>query len=244
MMPAAPGRRNVVGPLSVIGEHPFMPQGPIHPVRQFYRALHAAYGPQGWWPGRTAVEIVVGAILTQNTNWRNVERAIDRLRAAGMLSWRALRDVGPGRLARLIRPSGYYTVKARRLKHFVDWLWNKHGGDFASLRSRPLRPLRDELLGINGIGPETADSILLYALDRPSFVVDAYTQRVVRRHRLAGPDSTYAQTQTLFTRGLPRSVRLYNEYHALLVAVGKRHCRPQARCEGCPLEPFPHDARS
>jgi endonuclease-3 related protein len=230
-------------------------------LRRIYDALHRAFGPQGWWPGRTRTEIVVGAILTQNTNWKNVERAIAQLRAAGLLDWAALRDVPVGQLAELVRPAGYYNIKAARLKHFVTWLWAEHGGDFDGLAERGVddvaqpppavrwhsRPrlcddLRAELLGIKGIGPETADSILLYALDRPTFVVDAYTARVAVRHRLIDAPVDYDGLKALFEDHLPVDARLFNEYHALLVAVGKHHCRPRAQCPGCPLERFDHDA--
>jgi endonuclease-3 related protein len=211
-------------------------------LRQFHDALHRAYGPQGWWPGRTRTEIVVGAILTQNTNWRNVEKAIAQLRAAGMLDWAALRDVPVADLAQHIRPAGYYRVKARRLKNFVAWLWDFSGGDFDSLASRPMNDLRGELQGINGIGPETADSILLYALEMPTFVVDAYTGRMACRHGLIDGEVDYETLKTLFEDSLPADAQMFNEYHALIVAVGKGHCKPRALCEGCPLEPFEHDA--
>jgi endonuclease-3 related protein len=213
-------------------------------LREFYDSLWAAYGPQHWWPGQTRTEIVVGAILTQNTNWRNVEKAIAHLRRAGALDWAALRDLPPARLAGLIRPAGYYNVKARRLRNFVDWLWRRYGGDLAGMAGVPLGRLREELLGVNGIGPETADSILLYGLGRPTFVVDAYTRRIALRHGLQQEGGDYASLKGLFEAHLPRSVKLFNEYHALIVAVGKRHCRAKARCEGCPLERFPHDTRA
>ncbi len=209
-------------------------------VREFYEALMAAYGPQGWWPGQSATEIVIGAILTQNTNWGNVERAIENLRSAGMIDWAALRDVEHHRLAELIRPAGYFNVKARRLKNFVNWLWGHYGGDLERLRDVPLETLREKLLSVNGIGRETADSILLYALERPTFVVDAYTARFALRHGLIDEDADYERLKAVFEEGLERDVQLFNEYHALLVAVGKRHCRPTARCEGCPLEGFEH----
>ncbi|MEE8385354.1 MAG: endonuclease III domain-containing protein [Dehalococcoidia bacterium] len=209
---------------------------------RFHDALYEAYGPQGWWPGRTRTEIVVGAILTQNTNWRNVEKAIAQLRAGGLLDWAALRDVPVADLAQHIRPAGYYRVKARRLKNFVAWLWDVSGGDFDSLASRPMTDLRGQLLGINGIGPETADSILLYALGMPTFVVDAYTGRIACRHGLIDGEVDYEALKTLFEGHLPADARMFNEYHALIVAVGKRHCRPRAQCEGCPLESFEHDA--
>jgi endonuclease-3 related protein len=213
-------------------------------LRQLYKALHRAYGPQGWWPGDGAVEIIVGAILTQNTNWRNVERALSNLRDAKLLDWKALRDVPAGRLARLIRPAGYYNVKAKRLKHFVAWLWRQHHGDLRLLRMLPLNQLRSELLGIHGIGPETADSILLYALDRPTFVIDAYTRRLAVRHGLVHGNPDYDKLKRYFEDRMPHSAKLYNEYHALVVAVGKKHCRPVARCEGCPLDGFAHDPQA
>ncbi|MFQ5429857.1 MAG: endonuclease III domain-containing protein, partial [Phycisphaerae bacterium] len=144
-------------------------------------------------------------------------------------------------LAHRIRPAGYYNLKARRLKHFVDWLWRCHDGDFDRLEHLPWRQLREALLGINGIGRETADAILLYALDKPSFVVDAYTARVIRRHGLIDDEADYEELKSLFEDHLPDDVALFNEFHALFVAVGKRHCRPRARCEGCPLAGFDHD---
>jgi endonuclease-3 related protein len=207
-------------------------------LRRIYDVLYSAYGPQGWWPGETPTEITIGAILVQNTNWQNVEKAIARLKTEGLLDWAALRDVDPDRLAEVIRPAGYYRVKARHLKNLVTWLWRHHGGDFDDLRRMPLSDLRRDLLSVNGIGAETADSILLYALELPTFVVDAYTARVVRRHGLIEADADYAQLQALFEVCLPAEVRLFNEFHALLVAVGKQHCRPCPQCHGCPLEAF------
>ncbi|GJQ25735.1 MAG: endonuclease [Phycisphaerae bacterium] len=211
-------------------------------IRRFYRVLLHAYGPQGWWPGDSPTEVVVGAILTQNTNWRNVERAIANLKAARLLSWRALRAVQARRLATLIRPAGYFNIKAKRLKAFVTWLGERYGGSLARLRRLDTAAARAALLQVNGIGPETADSILVYALNKPSFVVDAYTQRVLRRHRLIGWKPDYHKTQALFERSIPRDTQVYNEYHALLVEVAKRHCKAQANCEGCPLNWHPHDA--
>jgi endonuclease-3 related protein len=208
-------------------------------LRQIYDAMYKALGPQKWWPGESPVEIIVGAILTQNTNWGNVERAIANLKAAGLLDWKALRRIEMSRLAELIRPAGYFNVKARRLKNFVDWLWRRHEGDLSRLAAIELGRLREELLSINGVGPETADSILLYALERPTFVVDAYTARVMRRHGMTF--SGYAELQAIFEDHLPREVGLFNEYHALIVAVGKDFCRPKARCETCPLRRFKHD---
>ncbi|MBI5763677.1 MAG: endonuclease III domain-containing protein [Planctomycetes bacterium] len=211
-------------------------------IREFYDALLAAYGPQGWWPGETPTEIVIGAILTQNTNWKNVEKAIEQLRAAKMLDWAALRDVPMAELADRIRPSGYFNIKAKRLKSFTAWLWARCDGNLEDLRGLPLERLRAELLAINGIGPETADSILLYALGKPTFVIDAYTRRVAIRHGLAADDCSYEELKELFEKHTPCDVAAYNEYHALIVAVGKRHCGPTAKCDGCPLERFEHQA--
>lgn len=222
-----------------------MSSSKTRPLRQWYDALLAAYGPQGWWPGESPTEIIVGAILTQNTNWRNVEKAIDALRQARLIDWQALRDVPIAKLAQLIRPAGYFNVKAKRLKAFVDWLWQRHEGRLESLDKIPLDQLREDLLEVKGVGPETADSILLYALNRPSFVIDAYTRRVAVRHALAPKDDApYEKLKAAFEAELPRETALFNEYHALIVAVGKRHCGPTAKCEGCPLAAFPHDARA
>ncbi len=212
---------------------------------QIFDALLDAYGPQHWWPGDGGpTEIIIGAILTQNTNWKNVEKALAQLRAANLMDWAALRDVEIADLAQRIRPAGYYNLKARRLKHFVDWLWAEHDGEVDALAGVSLGILREDLLRINGIGPETADAILLYALEMPTFVVDAYTRRVAVRHRLIDEEVDYERLKSLFEDHLPEDVGMFNEYHALLVEVGKRHCKPKARCEGCPLATFPHDEPS
>lgn len=203
--------------------------------------LLEAYGPQDWWPGDSTTEIIVGAILTQNTAWTNVERAIANLRFADVLSWNALRDVPESDLAGLIRPSGTYRVKAKRIKSFVEVLWCDHHGSLYDMLRGPLDDVRERLLAIPGIGPETADAILLYAAQRATFVVDAYTQRLLRRHGLLPVTSDYDTAQSLFHATLPRDAALFNEFHALIVAVGKQHCRPRARCAGCPLEALPHD---
>lgn len=208
-----------------------------------FDALLGTYGPQHWWPGRGGPsEIIIGAILTQNTSWKNVEKAIAQLRAAHLIDWAALRDVDVADLAEHIRPAGYYNLKARRLKHFVDWLWAEHDGNVGALGRLSLGPTRSELLRLNGIGPETADAILLYALKMPTFVVDAYTRRVAVRHRLIEEEADYDRLKSLFEDHLPEDVGMFNEFHALLVEVGKRHCKPTARCAGCPLAGFPHDA--
>ena len=209
------------------------------PLRQrllrLYARLHRRYGPQRWWPARSRFEVVVGAILTQNAAWRNAERAIARLRAAGALELRALHALPPRRLATLLRPSGTFRVKAGRLRAFARHVARRQGGRLGRLLGLPLPILRAELLGIPGIGPETADAIALYAAGRPIAVVDAYTRRILARHRLLARDADYATTQALLMGHLPHDPVLFNELHALLVRVGKEHCRTRPRCEGCPL---------
>ncbi len=184
---------------------------------------------------------MVGAILTQATNWRNVERAVQRLRRVGGLSPRGLLALPSAGVQRAVRPSGYFRQKAKRLKAFTRWYVNRYGGQVARMFRTPWQPLRAELLRLHGIGPETADSILLYAGRQPVFVVDAYTTRVFRRHGFIGARATYDDIQQLAMRGLPREVRVYNEFHALLVAVGKRCChRRHPDCAQCPLGGLPH----
>ncbi|GMU21689.1 MAG: endonuclease III [Phycisphaerae bacterium] len=210
-------------------------------IQDFYTALMSAYGPQRWWPADTPTEVIIGAILTQNTAWRNVERAIDNLKLAGGLDWSVLRDMPYETLAELVRPAGTFNVKARRLKKFVEWLWERFDGSLQRMFATGLPTLREELLGVSGIGRETADAILLYAGGLPTFVVDAYTARILHRHGLIGDDSGYEDIKDLFESHLPADPQMFNEYHALLVQVGKLHCRPRPRCAGCPLECFPHE---
>lgn len=202
---------------------------------RLYDRLHRRYGPQHWWPARPRFEVVVGAIFTQNAAWRNAERAIARLRAASALDLRAVLALPPVRLAALLRPSGTFRVKAHRLRAFARHVARRHGGRLGRLLALPLPALRAELRGIAGIGPETADAIALYAAGRPIFVVDAYTRRILARHRLVTPDADYATVQTLVMAHLPHDPALFNEFRALLVRVGKEHCRARPRCEACPL---------
>ncbi|MFH1035970.1 MAG: endonuclease III domain-containing protein [Pseudomonadota bacterium] len=202
-----------------------------------YQRLWEAFGPQHWWPGQTPFEVLVGAVLTQNTNWGNVERAINNLKAEGLLSLSALRALPLDDLAALIRPAGYYNLKARRLMNLLDILAQRFGGDLGDLWRLPLEQARAALLSSQGVGPETADCILLYAGNLPSFVVDAYTFRVLGRHGLAEPGLDYHGLRARFMQALPSDVALYNEYHALLVRLGKDFCKKgQPRCAGCPLE--------
>lgn len=203
---------------------------------QVYDRLYKTYGPQHWWPGDTPFEVIVGAILTQNTNWGNVEKAIANLKAEGILSPEGLRDVNHNHLARLIRPSGYFNIKAGRLKHFIDYLFKRHDGSLEKMFSLDLKKLRHELLEVKGIGPETADSILLYAGGYPIFVIDAYTVRIFNRLGILPEDSTYHEVQELFMDSLPNDARLFNEYHALIVKFGKEHCRSKPVCEICLLK--------
>jgi endonuclease-3 related protein len=209
-------------------------------LTEIYKLLCDAFGPQHWWPGETQFEIIAGAILTQNTNWTNVEKAISNLKSADLLDPGKINQLDASQLAELIRPAGYFNIKAKRLKNFLDWLFENYDGELSNLESIDTERLRTELLSIKGVGLETADSILLYAFDRPIFVVDAYTARIVCRHELIGPDADYEQLRELFESNLPQDVRLFNEYHALLVRIGKEFCRPKARCAKCPLEKLPH----
>ncbi len=201
-----------------------------------YDRLFQAYGPQGWWPGESPLEVMIGAILVQNTSWKNVEKAIRNLTRGGLLSVGELHDVPEDELQELIRPAGYYRIKARRLRHLLDFLVDRYGGSLRRMFKTELSTLRRELLGVHGVGPETADSILLYAGHLPTFVVDTYTHRVLARHGWIGFDAGYDEIKEHFEDNLPEDVALYNEFHALLVRVGHVHCRKTPRCEGCPLE--------
>ncbi len=210
-------------------------------LRQAYDLLLEQFGPQHWWPGESRTETIVGAILTQNTAWTNVERAIARLKEAEALSLPRLEAMDEDELADLIRPSGTFRVKARRLKAFAEWSAHVCGHDLDKLFATPPERLRSTLLGVHGIGPETADAILLYAGDTPVFIVDAYTRRVLRRHFLIRGEPGYEHIQQLFESHLPADTSMYGEYHALLVALAKQYCRVNARCEGCPLMCLPHE---
>jgi endonuclease-3 related protein len=205
----------------------------------YYRAMFGALGPQHWWPGKSPFEVIVGAILTQNTAWSNVERAITNLRRGRLLHPAALETIPAPRLAGLIRSSGYFRQKAKKLKAFVRFLRVEYAGSLARMFRTPTALLREKLLAVHGIGPETADSILLYAGEHPVFVVDAYTRRILERHDLAHPRATYDQLRSLFESHLPRETPLFNEFHALIVNTGKNWCRARnPLCSECPLHPF------
>ena len=212
---------------------------PAGDLLHYYRAMLETLGPQRWWPARTPIEVIVGAILTQNTAWVNVERAIANLRRERLLTPAAIRRVPSERLARLIRSSGYFRQKTKKLKKFSAFLRREYGGSLVRMFRTPTVELREKLLGVHGIGPETADSILLYAGGQAVFVVDAYTKRILERHQLTPLKSSYEETRRFFEQTLPREAPLYNEYHGLIVNVGKNWCRPRSpRCESCPLVSF------
>ncbi|MCX7635915.1 MAG: endonuclease III domain-containing protein [Syntrophales bacterium] len=201
-----------------------------------YAQMEARFGDLHWWPGETPEEVIVGAILTQNTAWRNVEKSIAALKAAGCLSAAALAVIPRDRLAALIRSSGFFNVKAERLQHFMRWFMATYGGDTGRMFAVETALLREQLLCLRGIGEETADSILLYGGGKPVFVVDAYTRRILARHGLIAERASYGHVQSLFTAHLPLSAPLFNQYHALLVETGKRFCRKRPLCGDCPLQ--------
>jgi len=230
-------------------------------LKEIYDLLFERFGPQDWWPGDTPFEVIVGAILTQNTNWTNVEKAITNLKNAKLLSPDKLHRLDIKKLAALIRPAGYFNIKAKRLENFLDWFFENYSGELKNLEGVPTDELRQQLLSVKGIGPETADSILLYALNRLVFVVDAYTARICSRHHLIDEGADYHQIQELFESNLASdpasawrscsfgkyrgayaetSIQLFNEYHALIVHLGKYFCKPTPKCEECPLNGLPH----
>ncbi|MDD2927944.1 MAG: endonuclease III domain-containing protein [Candidatus Omnitrophica bacterium] len=202
-----------------------------------YRKLYSHFGPQRWWPADTAFEVMVGAILTQNTSWPNVEKAISNLKKHKVLKPARLDHLPVKKLAKLIRSAGFYNIKAKRLKEFLNYFINDYGASIKKISKVKVTPLRKELLAIKGVGPETADSILLYALHKPVFVIDAYTRRIFSRHKFIKEDATYDQIQRLFRINLKKDVKLFNEYHALLVALAKNYClKSTPKCSVCPLD--------
>ena len=236
-------------------------------IPSYYTALLACYGPQNWWPARSRFEVIVGAYLTQNTNWSNVEKALLNLRRARSLSVSAVRSIPLDKLETLVRPSGYFRQKARNLKTFIAFLDHQYSGSLARMFAAPTAKLRTELLELNGVGPETADSILLYAGNHPVFVVDAYTRRVLLRHGIIGEKASYEEIRSMIEHAISSSeaeslvvknaapdprhpvsrmssssrtalAQHYNELHALIVRVGNHYCRAKPICEGCPLQSF------
>lgn len=215
------------------------PKLPSLPL-QIYQTALKALGPQHWWPGETPFEVCVGAMLTQNTNWKNVEKAIANLRERQLLDPARLLALPPNELAELIRPAGYFNVKTKRLRNFLRFLMDEYDGDLSQMAGENLSSLREKLLSISGIGRETADSILLYACHKPIFVVDAYTKRILLRHEMIDEEADYDRMQEYLTDALPEELSLFNEYHALIVNIGKNFCKTKPHCEQCPLNAFPH----
>jgi endonuclease-3 related protein len=207
-------------------------------VQDIYDLLFDRFGPQHWWPGDSPFEVIVGAILTQNTNWTNVTKAIDALKTDGLLAYDSLCAIPIELLAAKIKPCGYYNLKAKRLKNLLHLIETEYNGNLNELLSLPLSELREILLSVKGIGPETADSIILYAAEQPIFVVDAYTYRILSRHNIISEDGTdYHEMQELFMDSLPEDRELFNEFHALIVRTGKEYCKNRnPKCEECPLK--------
>ena len=204
-------------------------------LEEIYKRLLLKFGPQRWWPAKTRFEVIIGAILTQNTSWSNVEKAIGNLRRAQLLKPARLKNIHVKKLASLIKPAGYFNIKARRLKNFIDFLFKQYHGDLEKMGREYWPNLRIKLLSVNGIGPETADSILLYALEKPVFVVDAYTKRILSRHNLISRRADYQTLQSIFMDNLNQDAKMFNEYHALMVRLGKELCKAKPLCEICPL---------
>jgi len=212
-------------------------------LMEMYRKLFETIGPRHWWPGETPFEVMVGAILTQNTSWKNVEKAIERLKEKKLLNPKGIRQLRKSTLASLIRSSGYFLIKAERLKVCVDFLCDEYGGSIKRMKRERAGVLRQKLLEVKGIGPETADSILLYGLKKPIFVVDAYTKRILSRHGIVSEKASYEEIQNLFMDYLPHGEMLFNEYHALLVHLGKTLCKKVPRCDICPLNSVRREAQ-
>ena len=211
----------------------------MNKVFEIYEILLEHFGPQDWWPGDSPFEIMVGAVLTQNTNWTNVSKAIDNLKQENLLSFEKLHELEVELLAEKIRPAGYFNLKAKRLKNLLDFIGEQYNGSLEELFSEDIYSLREKILTVKGIGPETADSILLYAGNKPVFVVDAYTHRIFSRHSIIAEDEGYYEIQEYFSLSLPEEVKLFNEYHALIVRLGKEFCKKsKPLCGECPLGKF------
>lgn len=215
-----------------------------NPVFDFYRTLLNFYGTQNWWPGESTLEILTGAILTQNTSWLNVEKAITKLKNASLLNLKSLYSVDICLLAELIKPSGFYRIKSYRIKNLVKYIYDIYDGDMDKMALKDSLSLRKELLAVNGVGEETADAILLYGFNKPFFVVDKYTRRILSRHRLVTKKSNYQQVQKYIMGSIPSDVFIYNNFHAMLVLTGKRFCKTKPLCHNCPLNHFSETSSS
>jgi endonuclease-3 related protein len=214
------------------------------PLDEYFNSLFTAFGPQHWWPGKTPFEVIVGAILTQNTSWKNVELAIANLREAKLLAPRAIEAASVEEIEQRIRPSGYFRQKARKLKAFCAFLRHEYRGSLVRMFKEPTLRLREKLLAVFGIGRETADSILLYAGGHPVFVVDTYTKRMLARHGWVGEDAGYEDVRWTFERRFPGNTKLYNEFHALIVHAGKKFClKSESLCDQCPLGRYRAEGR-
>jgi endonuclease III related protein len=214
------------------------------PLDEYFNSLFTSFGPQHWWPGKTPFEVIVGAILTQNTSWNNVELAINNLRQARLLAPRAIEGAPLAEIEQKIRPSGYFRQKARKLKAFSAFLQHEYRGSLRRMFKEPTLLLREKLLAVFGIGPETADSILLYAGGHPVFVVDAYAKRILSRHGWIAEDAAYEEVRWTFERRFPGEAKLYNEFHALIVHVGKKFClKSEGLCRTCPLGRYLEEGR-
>ena len=205
-------------------------------LMKMFSKLLDHFGPQEWWPAETDLEVMVGAVLTQNTNWKNVERAIENLKAGNLLSLHDLSALSIPELAELVRPAGYFNIKAKRLKNLIDFIAERYQADLSIFLDQETEKLREGLLSVKGIGPETADSIVLYAARRAVFVVDAYTHRILSRHGMTDEQASYHELQALFMDHLPDDPALFNEFHALIVKTGKEYCRRKPLCNPCPLQ--------
>ena len=204
-------------------------------LNDFYQILYRTYGPQKWWPASSKFEMMVGAVLTQNTAWKNVEKAIKNLKQAGALKLGRMINMSLKKIARLVKPAGYFNIKARRLRALASWLQNQCRGDINRYSKKKLDWIRKELLKVYGIGPETADSILLYAMNKKSFVVDAYTKRIFSRHGFFKEGAKYDEVKSIFEKSIPRNIKIYNEFHALIVRLAKEFCKKKPECLECPL---------
>ena len=214
------------------------------PLDEYFNSLFTALGPQHWWPGKTQFEVILGAILTQNTSWKNVELALQNLRAAGVFTVTAVQKVHIRSLQALVRPSGYYRQKARALKAFVQFLRAEYRGSLKRMFATPTLELREKLLRVWGIGPETADAVLLYGGQHPVFVVDAYTKRIMARHGWISDQAKYEEVRWMLERQFPGDVERFKEFHGLIVTVGKNWCRKQVtECEKCPLGRYLEEGR-
>jgi endonuclease III related protein len=207
-----------------------------HRLLNIFNLLLESFGKRNWWPGETELEIMVGAVLTQNTSWKNVEKAIDNLKRYKALDIGTLHEMDRETLASIIRSSGFYNIKSERLKNLIDVMYNDYSSDIFDLKMLDLSRVRARLLAINGIGKETADSIILYALNKPIFVVDVYTKRFLKNHRIYNGQNDYDTIQEFFMKNLPEDTYLFNEFHALIVYLCQNFCKKIPLCHKCPLQ--------